>query len=349
MSGWFRNEATADMTKVFRTMVWGVLLAAGAGQSFAAAPPEVGQSQSAQTIFVDLTKSQGGDARSESAVPPSRAAQDNTGAGAAFVDLTGGATATAMPVPQQELPRSRVPRTKLVDLTNGAQVPDFNEPDSETDSVPDTVLITADRLDDPYEESNRGRFNSHVWLHRRVIDPVERVYIGTVPTPARDGLHNFLFNLETPSVLVNDLFQGNISRAGDTLARFVVNSTLGLGGLFDVAGKSGMRYRDNDFGATLATYGVGDYPYLLVPVIGPSNPRDLTGKTVDFLLDPLHFVTLPGGIVTSVGRTGAHELDKRSVDAGELDMLARTAPDPYAQERAMARKRRAEEVGGGEH
>jgi phospholipid-binding lipoprotein MlaA len=259
------------------------------------------------------------------------------------VDLTGGASSNATP---RELPRSRAPRTRAVDLTNGGTVPDFSQVDDEPDTVPDTVVITADRLNDPWEESNRGRFTSHVWLHRNIIDPVERVYISTVPTPARDSLHTFLFNLETPSVLVNDLFQGDFGRAGDTVARFLVNTTLGLGGIIDVAGKTGMRYRDNDFGATLATYGVGDSPYLLVPVIGPSNPRDLGGKVVDFVLDPLHFVTLPGGILTSIGHAGAHELDKRSTDAGELDMLSRTSPDPYGEERAMARKHRAEEISG---
>jgi phospholipid-binding lipoprotein MlaA len=319
-------------------MMWGVLLAAGAGQSFAA-------SNAVQTNFIDLTKSPDSPARAAATAPPaSPAAETDPISGVALVDLTAGAPAAA--IPQHESPRSRSPRTMLVDLTNGGAVPDLNQLDDDIEVVPDTVLITADRLSDPYEESNRGRFTSHVWLHRRVIDPVERVYVGTVPTPARDGLHNFLFNLETPSVLVNDIFQADLSRAGDTLARFLVNTTLGLGGIFDVAGKTGMRYRDNDFGATLATYGVGDSPYLLVPVIGPSNPRDLSGKVVDFVLDPLHFVTLPGGILTSIGKTGAHELDKRSVDVGELDMLARTAPDPYAEERATARKRRAEEVSG---
>ncbi len=94
------------------------------------------------------------------------------------------------------------------------------------------------------------------------------------------------------------------------LARFVVNTTIGIGGIFDFAGKAGIPYRDNDFGATLAAYGVSDYPYLLIPVIGPSNPRDLGGKVVDFAIDPLHFVTLPGGIITSIGKAGLTQLDK---------------------------------------
>jgi len=340
MPGWLRNEATGDMTKRFRMMAWSLLLTVAAGQSFAAAAPESAPGGAVQTSFIDLSK--GGDARPAAVTPPAPAEDDNSGV--AFIDLTQDASAAAMPRPQ--LPRSRTPRTRLVDLTNGAAVPDLNEADDDMDIVPDTVVITADRLNDPLEEFNRGRFDNHVWLHRNVIDPVERGYIAVVPTPARDGLHNFLFNLETPSVLANDLFQGDFGRAGDTLARFLVNTTLGLGGILDVAGRTGMHYRDNDFGATLATYGVGDYPYLLVPVIGPSNPRDLSGKVVDFVLDPLHFVALPGGILTSVGHAGARELDKRSTDVGELDTLAKTAPDAYSEERATSRKHRAEEISG---
>jgi phospholipid-binding lipoprotein MlaA len=326
------------MTKAAATLVCSVLLAASAGQSFAAS-----ERDSVQTKFVDLT-SQAGNAPAPAAAPASHPGETNPTSGVASVNLMDTPPATA--TTEHEWPRSRTPRTRAVDLTNGAALPDLSEPEYEPDVVPDTVVITADRLSDPYEEGNRGRFKSHVWLHRNIIDPVENVYIATVPTPARDGLHNFLFNLETPSVLANDLFQGDLSRAGDTIARFLVNSTLGLGGVIDVAGKTGMHYRDNDFGATLANYGVGDGPYLLVPIIGPSNPRDLGGKVVDFAIDPLHFVTLPGGILTSIGHAGARELDKRSTDAGELDMLAKTVPDPYAEERAMARKRRAEEVSG---
>ena len=324
------------MNKVYGITITAVLLASTA-QSFAASVTAAAPAP-APVSFVDLTKTGGG---GTSSTLPAPVAEMSTAPRA--MDLTNG---SATPMVQREWPGSRVARVHPVDLTSGAEPPDLNQLEDEPDTPVDTIVITADRDADPYEETNRGRFTGHVWLHRRVIDPVERTYFAVVPTPARDSLHSFLFNLETPTILLNDLFQGDISRAGDTVARFIVNTTLGLGGLIDVAGKTGMHYRDNDFGATLATYGVSDYPYLLIPVIGPSNPRDLSGKVVDFALDPLHFVTLPGGLITSIGKTGAHELDKRSVDVGELDMLARTAPDPYAAERAMARKRRAEEVSG---
>jgi phospholipid-binding lipoprotein MlaA len=257
-----------------------------------------------------------------------------------FVDLSPGATPSATaPAPKRR-------HIRVVDLGNGGLPTDSDDAADADEPEPDIITITADRLADPYEETNRGRFNAHVRLHHYVIDPVERVYIDIVPDPARSGVHNVLTNLESPTVLANDLFQGDFNRAGDTLSRFVVNSTLGIFGLFDIAGRAGIPYRDNDFGATLATYGVGDRPYLLVPVIGPSNPRDLSGKVVEFFLDPFRYVTLPGGIISSVGRSGLHEADKRQDEVGELDELSRTTPDPYAAERAKAREERNVEIFG---
>ena len=260
-----------------------------------------------------------------------------------FIDLTTGAAPTVMPDRSVAAP-VKAPRTRRIDLSNGAAPPPEQEAEDVTAPETTVITITADRLVDPYEETNRGRFRAHVRLHHYVIDPVERAYIYVVPEPGRAGVHNFLSNLETPSILANDVLQGKVDRAGNTLSRFVVNSTLGIFGIFDVAGQAGIPFRDDDFGATLATYGVGDYPYLLIPVIGPSNPRDLSGKVVDIFLNPLRYLTLPGGTFTSLGHTGLHEVDKRTVEVGELDDLSRSAPDPYATERSKALERRREEL-----
>jgi phospholipid-binding lipoprotein MlaA len=289
--------------------------------------------------FVDLTAQR--NATAGSALPdPAPVA----GSSMTFIDLTTGAAPTAMPNRNAATP-TKTPHVRIIDLTNGASPPLVEEAEQEVAAPETTVItITADRLKDPYEETNRGRFKSHVALHHYVIDPVERAYIYVVPEPGRAGVHNFLTNLETPSILANDVFQGKVDRAGNTLSRFVVNSTLGIFGIFDVAGRAGIPFRDDDFGATLATYGVGDYPYVLIPVIGPSNPRDLSGKVVDIFLNPLRYFTLPGGIFTSIGHTGLHEVDKRTDEVGELDELSRSAPDPYAAERSKALERRRAEL-----
>ena len=318
----------------------GLMIAAMAASPSTGALSDAPQSTASPTNFVDLSAQ--GNATPRSAVP-----DQNTGTAATmFIDLTTGAAPVAMP---DRVLHTKTPRMRIVDLTNGASTPPVDEADLEAEApAPETtvITITADRLSDPYEETNRGRFRTHVGLHHYVIDPVERAYIYIVPEPARVGVHNFLTNLDTPTVLANDILQGKVDRAGNTLSRFVINSTLGIFGIFDFAGKAGIPYRDDDFGATLATYGVGDYPYLLIPVIGPSNPRDLSGKVVDIFLDPFRFVTLPGGIITSIGRGGVHEVDKRTDEVGELDELARSAPDPYAAERSMALEKRRTEIEG---
>jgi phospholipid-binding lipoprotein MlaA len=306
------------------------------------AAPSSAQRDPSGTIFVDLTAN----GNAQPLTQPNRGT-DLTRPHSTFVDLTKGDAVTARPAPTSAIP-AKTMHTRHVDLSRGDKIPLADDIDDPSVPVPETdqIIITGDRAADPYEAWNRRRFKTHVALHRNVIDPVETVYVDVVPAPVRWGLHNFLTNLETPSVLANDVLQVDLDRASGTLLRFVINSTVGIAGIIDVATRVGIRYRDDDFGQTLANYGVGDYPYLLVPVIGPTNPRDLSGKVVDLFLNPLHYFAVPGGILTSLGRAGAHEIDKRSVDVGELDTLARTVPDPYAAERSRARGRRNAEING---
>ncbi|HMI95269.1 MAG TPA: VacJ family lipoprotein [Micropepsaceae bacterium] len=332
----------SQQVRTFGPLACGLMVAViGAGPTRAASS-DAPQSVSSQTVFVDLTTQRA--VASEPAGSDRNLAAPASSTGTTFIDLTTGAAPSAMPNRNIATP-PKTPHVRKIDLTNGASPPAVEDVEEDV-PVPETtvITITADRLKDPYEETNRGRFKSHVALHHYVIDPVERAYIYVVPELGRAGVHNFLTNLETPSILANDVFQGKVDRAGNTLSRFVVNSTLGIFGIFDVAGRAGIRFRDDDFGATLATYGVGDSPYLLIPVIGPSNPRDLSGKVVDIFLNPLRYFTLPGGIFTSIGNTGLHEVDKRTEEVGELDELSRSTPDPYAAERSKALERRREEI-----
>lgn len=246
-------------------------------------------------------------------------------------------TVSAASVNASSLPSARSVTPTVTDPEVAPQSYYIGEPPQQRDE--------SDQANDPYEMANRRRFPGHVALHRYVFDPVEKTYTQVVPTPLRIGLHNFLSNLEAPGILANDILQGDAVRAKNTVFRFAINSTIGIGGILDPASSMGMRYTDNDFGQTLARYGVSDYPYLLIPVIGPSNPRDFAGKVVDIFLDPLHYIVLPGGVITSISRSGLHELDKRSLDIGELDQLSRSSADAYATERQKARAERIAEIG----
>ena len=199
---------------------------------------------------------------------------------------------------------------------------------------------------DPIEPFNRGSFAVHQTIDRYALEPVARGYRNVVPQPVRTGVRNVLANLRTPVIFLNDVLQGESRRAGDTLGRFVVNSTLGVGGIFDVAGnRMGVRGHDEDFGQTLARWGVGEGPFLFIPVLGPSNPRDLTGFGVDIASHPLTWAG--GGAAVDAltyGRAGATVVDTREGLLETLDDVNRTSLDPYATLRSAYRQRRRAQI-----
>jgi phospholipid-binding lipoprotein MlaA len=187
---------------------------------------------------------------------------------------------------------------------------------------------------DPYESTNRSFYASHQVLYANVIRPVAVFYNHAVPEPAREGIHNFLVNVDLPATFGNDLLQGEFLRGGQTLARFAVNSTIGIGGLIDMAKKIDIPEHETGFADTLADYGVAEGPYLYVPVLGPSVPRELAGKVVDTVFDPLTYVTYGASIFVSIGRNGATYVDKRSRGVAATDEIAK-ASDPYATTRTL--------------
>jgi phospholipid-binding lipoprotein MlaA len=199
---------------------------------------------------------------------------------------------------------------------------------------------------DPAEPFNRAMFDVHQGIDRAVLRPVARGYRAAVPAPIRTGIRNVLGNLRTPVILANDMLQGEPRRAGDTLGRFLINSTVGLGGIFDVAASEfGVRGHTEDFGQTFARWGIGEGPYLFVPVLGPSNPRDLTGFALGIAADPLTWVG-QGTAVTALGasRTGMTAIDTREALLDPLDELERSSLDPYATLRSVYRQRRQAEI-----
>ena len=148
-------------------------------------------------------------------------------------------------------------------------------------------------------------------------------------------------------ILANDVLQGNMDRAGVTFLRAGVNSTLGIGGLIDVAAKWGYQRHSEDFGQTLAVYGVGEGAYLFIPLIGPSNPRDLVGWGVDFLFDPLTYVQWGDQWVLPYARVGLDITDLRARNIETLDELESSSLDYYASVRSLYRQSRANEIRNG--
>ena len=157
-------------------------------------------------------------------------------------------------------------------------------------SQPD-VIDSGNAIYDPYEGYNRAVTSFNLAVDHTVINPIIKGYRTVTPVPARTGLQNFMKNLRSPVNLINQLLQGDLEGAGDVLVRAVVNTTVGVGGLFDVAGYEGIHYESEDFGQTLAVWGIGNGPYIVVPLFGPSTLRDYGGMFADSMMDPLRLYT----------------------------------------------------------
>src|SRR5580704_7170492 len=208
-----------------------------------------------------------------------------------------------------------------------------------------TPAVAAEDAGDPYENSNRAIFSFNQGLDRSVLVPVANGYRAVLPGPIRDSVHDFLQNLNSPIIFANDLLQGRLDLAGDTLGRFVVNTTIGFGGIVDVATKVGVPYHTNDLGITFANWGIPDGPYLMLPVLGPSNPRDLAGEVGDSFADPGNIAASNfHKVYASIARGTTSGIDELSRNIESLAEIERTSLDYYATIRSLARQRRAAQI-----
>ena len=201
---------------------------------------------------------------------------------------------------------------------------------------------------DPIEPVNRAIFEFNEWVIKLVVRPLAQGYRWLVPDPARDSVGKVLHNLNSPRILANDLLQGELVRAWHTSGRFVVNSTVGVAGIFDVAEMLNLPKHKEDFGQTLAVWGVGEMMYLVLPLLGPSSPRDGVGKAVDGFLDPLNLwaVNTDREYIT-YARSGVEAIDFYEGIMDELDDLRETSVDYYAAIRSLYRQRRASDIRNG--
>ena len=201
---------------------------------------------------------------------------------------------------------------------------------------------------DPWEPTNRAIFDFDIQLDHAVARPIAEAYIAVFPEEARDGIHNALTNLNAPVVFVNDGLQLNGSKAGDTAGRFLVNSTIGLGGLIDVASKIGIPYHDNDFGITLGKGGAGEGSYLVLPFAGPKPPRDLVGAGVDVAFDPLTYMSWNNSTLYMIIRSSISVLDDRTARLDAVEAVERSSIDFYATSRSLYRQNRAAQINDGQ-
>ena len=203
-----------------------------------------------------------------------------------------------------------------------------------TDSEDFETTTIEDEIYDPFEPVNRAIFSFNNVADRIVLEPIAKGY-KKLPSPLQSGINNFLSNLRAPLVVVNQLLQGQGQNAFQSSGRFIVNSTVGIFGLFDVAEKMGLEEKEEDYGQTLATWGVGDGFYLVLPLFGPSNLRDTSGMVLTMLTDPINAYAVSEGEAWLVPmRTAANAVDTRSQIIDEVNALRDNSVDYYAAVRS---------------
>ena len=205
-------------------------------------------------------------------------------------------------------------------------------------------------IHDPYEGFNRQMFAFNTGLDKYALGPAAEVYETVTPRYGRDRVGDFLSNLKSPVIFVNDVLQAEGERAGDTFFRFAINSTLGIAGLWDVAEQFGIERHNEDFGQTLAVWGVDSGPFLVLPVMGATTPRDVVGRGVDAAFDPLNWVEfesdedLDDHIALGRGVLGA--LNARVALDDAIDQL-NSQPEPYIAYRRIYTSQREAEIRNG--
>ncbi len=225
---------------------------------------------------------------------------------------------------------------------------------------PDEQLAEGEYVEDvndPAEDFNRFVFEVNMGMDKILLRPVAEIYNAALPDVVQDSVRSFLDNLRTPVILINDLLQGEFSRAWDTVARFGINTFVGGLGFVDLAEGWGFEKHSEDFGQTLGTWGMGEGPYMMLPLFGPSNARDSVGRVVDYFLDPLNWILpgqswagvegVPGGATANFSRSLTDGIDMRARNLDTLDAIEENSLDFYATIRSLYRQKRRDEINNG--
>jgi phospholipid-binding lipoprotein MlaA len=202
-----------------------------------------------------------------------------------------------------------------------------------------------EEANDPLEPLNRYIFDINMALDELIITPIATIYTGVVPDVYQAGVRNFLQNLQMPVTMLNSALQGDGENFVDSSVSFFINTTAGLGGIFDIPGNFDKEPRKEDFGQTLAVWGLDSGPYLVLPLIGPSDVRDTAGLGVDIATSPVTYVFSAG---FNYAITGVTAVQFSSDNRAEYQALKRTSVDFYATLRSLYRQIRERQISNGE-
>ncbi len=244
---------------------------------------------------------------------------------------------------------SNVSKAKTLEVKSSKKITvteDFDEEDFDLG-----YSSKVSEVKDPFEKWNRKIYKFNDNLDYYLFSHVAIAYRQSLSKPIRKSIRNFVTNLSLPLSVVNSLLQGKVDNGLATLSHFLINTTLGVVGLFDIAGEKNIRYSYEDFGQTMGHYGVNAGAYLMLPFLGPSSGRDFGGWLVDKSVDPLGF-----GLIEVNGQEEFIEpeyrlaisaitaLDKRESLLEVLDDVRRESFDPYATIRSAYSQKRENEV-----
>ena len=209
-------------------------------------------------------------------------------------------------------------------------------------TAPPVIVQAPTDPTDPLEASNRQVLDFNLALDDAILRPVAVFYRDSLGNWTRTRIRNVLTNLTEPVAAANSLLQGRPQEAATTTLRFVFNSTAGIGGMFDLAQAGGPPRAKRDFGETLHLWGLPDGPYLMVPVLGPSNPRELTGRIADGFMNPINYF-IP--VAANLGRGAVDGIDARERNIETLDEIRTGSLDVYARLRSLWQQNRDAELG----
>ncbi|MDJ0826268.1 MAG: VacJ family lipoprotein [Rhodobacter sp.] len=203
----------------------------------------------------------------------------------------------------------------------------------------------AKGINDPYEAQNRARHENNKRSDRVFLRPVSQAYGKGVPEPVRTGVSNFAGNVDLPRSIVNDVLQANIDDAAHNFARFLINTTFGIGGVFDPATSMGLDPRVSDFGETLHVWGATEGHYVEMPIFGPSTKRDAFGRVVDLFLNPLSYIVPTPERYAAPVSGFASKIGDRYRFTETVDSILYDSADSYAQARLLYLQNRRFQLG----
>ena len=199
-------------------------------------------------------------------------------------------------------------------------------------------------ISDPFEASNRQVHEINKSLDKNIVRPIAVLYGDSTPVQLQSAVNNIAMNFSLPSNSINYILQGEIKSASNSSMKFLVNSTLGVIGIYDASSQLGIKSEKTDFGETMAKWGIGEGPYLDILVLGPSNQRDGIGRMVDIVFDPVGLIGAgPKGVATVTSL--AFGLSARSQFRESIDSILYQSADSYAQSRLFFLQNRRYELG----